>query len=270
MKKKTTTKSNHKITHPIYIISKGRADRQLTAKALLAEDIDFRVVVEAEEADAYREHVGDDKVLVLPFSNLGKGSYPARNFCWEHAAQNGHDWHWLFDDNIYCFTRLNKGKRKRTSARLALHTLEAFADRYENLGIIGFNYRYFVTKETKKPFVVNTHVYSGMLIRNDMKYRWRLRFNEDVDLCLQILHDGKLCTVLVNAFLIDKVSTTTKMKGGNQAELYKNNDPKQKFKKSESLRRVWPQYVRVVERFNRIHHQVSWNKFFRHKLIRKS
>ena len=39
--------------------------------------------------------------------------------------------------------------------------------------------------------------------------------------------------------------------------------------KSKSLEMIWPQYVKVVQRFNRPHHQVSWNKFFKQPLIRK-
>ena len=101
--------------------------------------------------------------------------------------------------------------------------MEDFSDRYSNVAVAGFNYLYFVTKETLKPFSINTHVYSGMLITNNIPYRWRLKYNEDVDLCLQALHGG-MCTILMNAFLIDKVSTTVKMKGGNQTELYQNND----------------------------------------------
>jgi len=34
---------------------------------------------------------------VLPFSNLGLGSYPARNWCWEHAISEGHAFHWILD-----------------------------------------------------------------------------------------------------------------------------------------------------------------------------
>ncbi len=162
---------------------------------------------------------------------------------------------------------MNFGSRKKSSALLALLTLQNFVDRYKNVAVSGFNYRFFVTRETKKPFFLNTHVYSAMLIRNDIKYRWRLKYNEDVDLCLQALHDG-WCTILMNAFVVDKVSTTAKMAGGNQTELYQNNNEMKKALKSCSLREVWPQYVKVVTRFGRPHHQVSWKKFFKQSLIK--
>ena len=256
------------VKSPIYIISKGRWERPLTANIFLKNNIDFLMAVEPQEFDSYKNKIPEKNLLKLPFSNLGLGSYPARNYCWEHSIENGHEKHFLFDDNIQSFARLSGGKRKYNYNPLeALSVLEKFTARYKNVAISGFNYAGFVTKSTMKPFSINTHVYSGMLIKNDIPYRWRLKYNEDVDLCLQALNDG-WCTILLNAFLIDKTSTVVKMKGGNQTELYKNNDEKKKILKSVSLQKVWPQYVRVVKRFNRPHHQVSWKKFFKQPLIK--
>jgi hypothetical protein len=251
--------------YPIYIISKGRAEKPLTARIFLKENIDFRIAVEPQEYENYCKTIPDRFVVKLPFSNLGLGSYPARNWCWEDSIQRGFKRHFLFDDNIYNFSRLNNGLRTKCDALTALKSLEDFTDRYMNVAISGYNYRYFVTRETKKPFSINTHVYSGMLINNEIPYRWRLKYNEDVDLCLQALHSG-WCTILFNAFLIDKVSTTVKMSGGNQSELYQNNSEMKKALKSYSLKEVWPQYVNVTYRFNRPHHQVSWPKYFKQPL----
>lgn len=256
-----------RIKYPIYIVSKGRWERPLTARFLLSENIDFKIVVEPQEYENYCTTIPEKYIQKLPFANLGLGSYPARNWCWEDSIQNGYERHFLFDDNIYRFRRLNHGKRERCEARLALISLQEFTDRYSNVGVSGYNYVSFATKTTSKAFYLNTHVYSGMLINNKIPFRWRLKYNEDVDLCLQALHN-KYCTILLNTFLIEKVSTTTKMKGGNQTELYQNNDDKKKMLKSRSLQKIWPKYVRVVFRFGRPHHQVSWSKFFTHPLKR--
>jgi hypothetical protein len=59
------------------------------------------------------------------------------------------------------------------------------------------------------------------------------------------------------------------MKGGNQDELYENNDYNKKVLKTKSLESVWPQYVETVIRFNRPHHHVNWKKHFKHTLIKK-
>lgn len=255
------------IKYPIYIISKGRWEKPITAGFLKAADIPFLIAVEPQEYNNYCDTLGEEYVAKLPFSNMGVGSYPARNWCWEDSIQKGHRKHFLFDDNIRGFYRLNNGHRSRCEPYLPLLTLQDFSDRYENLAVAGYNYLYFANKETKKPFSINTHVYSGMLITNKIKYRWRMKYNEDVDLCLQALHE-RWCTALINVFLIDKVSTVVKLKGGNQTELYKNNDHNLKTLKSKSLEKAWPQYVKVVERFGRPHHQVSWRKYFKHPLRR--
>lgn len=86
--------------YPVYVISKGRSDRCLTSRFLSADGVPHRVVVEPQEAELYAATVGADKLLILPFSNLGQGSIPARNHLWEHSISAGHDRHWCLDDNI--------------------------------------------------------------------------------------------------------------------------------------------------------------------------
>ncbi len=241
------------------------------ARYFLEEGIEFKVAVEPQEVKAYAEHIPKKNILTLEFSNLGMGSMPARNACWADSMKRGAERHFLFDDNIYRFIKMISGSRKKPKSPIgleALYSLQAFQDRYSNLPLAGYNYSYFAGTWTKKPFYQNTHVYSGMLIENSMPYKWRMKYNEDVDLNLQVLHAGK-CTALFNLYLIQKVSTVVKMKGGNQDELYKNNDPKKKALKTNSLQQVWPQYVKSTVRFGRPHHQVSWKKFFKQPLIRR-
>lgn len=256
------------IKYPIYIVSKGRSQNFQTPKIFLKHNIDFKIVVEPQEYEAYCSKIPPKNIAKLPFANLGIGSFPARNWCWEDSIKNGYKKHFLFDDNITSFARSNNGKRQYNyDPQEALIVLQEFTDRFLNVAISGFDYAGFVTKDVKKPFTINTHVYSGMLIRNDIPFRWRLKYNEDVDLCLQVLHE-KWCTILLKAYLIDKTSTMMKMAGGNQSELYQNNKDELKALKASSLQKVWPQYVNVVQRFGRPHHHVSWNKHFKHPLKR--
>lgn len=255
--------------YPIYIVSKGRAKTQLTARAFLKDNVPFRVLVEPQEFDAYAFEIGKENVISLPFSNLGLGSYPARNHAWELAKQQNAKRHWVFDDNIYGMGRFVKGRKVPCHAGKAIEFLEEFTDRYTNIAISAFNYRYFVSTSCSKPFYLNTHCYSAMLMQTELPYRWRLKYNEDVDLCLQALHNGH-CTVLVNAFYVDKVSTVAKMQGGNQDELYKNNATEKKILKAKSLETVWPQYVTTAVRFGRPHHVVDWRKHFTQPLIRSN
>jgi hypothetical protein len=246
--------------YPVYIISKGRAYNPLTAKLLENSNIDYFIVVESQEKDQYIKVLGKKRILVLPFSNLGLGSYPARNFCWEHAKANGHKYHWLFDDNIQCWKKWINGKRKSIlDLNIAFQYVENYAKK-TNFDILGFEEPNFVVKPPKKPFKHNCHVYSAMLIKNELPYRWRLKYNEDIDLCLQVLHNGGTTASCVY-YMADKVSTSVKMKGGNQTELYQGNKAEKNLLKAKMLEAVWPQYAKTVIRFNRHHHLINWKVF---------
>lgn len=254
------------VKYPVYIISKGRHDCCLTADFMLKDGVDFKIVVEPQERELYAEIYGDDRLLILPFSNLGLGSIPARNWVWEHSISIGAERHWIFDDNIRSIRRHYKGKRLKCDATIALAAIEDFTDRYENIGIAGMNYLFFALPRIQYQYFLNTHVYSNLLIKNDMEYRWRGRYNEDTDLCLQVLTGG-LCTVAFNAFVIEKMRTMT-MKGGNSTELYKGDG---RLVMSRSLERVWPGVVRTDRRFGRPQHKVhnEW-KDFDNALIRRT
>lgn len=245
--------------YPVYVISKGRSDRCLTARFLVKDKVPFYLVVEPQEADLYAKEFDRKLLIVLPFSNLGLGGIPARNFVWEHAKASGTERHWILDDNIYDIKRRWKGTRLVCSSGPALAAVEDFTDRYENIGISGLAYSMFCPDGLRiKPFFLNVHVYSCLLIRNSLTQRWRGRYNEDTDLCLQVLSSG-LCTVLVNCFMITKIATMT-MKGGNATELYKGDG---RLKMARSLERMWPGVVEVKRRFKRPQHVIkfTWKKF---------
>lgn len=241
--------------YPIYIVSKGRAETPLTARFLERDGVDYRIAVEPQEVDAYANALGRDVVLELPFANLGKGSYPARNWIWDHAKDSGAERHWILDDNIGQVRRLYRGERIPCDSGPAFAAVETLVDRYSNVGVAGMNYQMFVTP-TSPPFRTNVHVYSCLLIRNDLPHRWRLRYNEDTDLCLQVLADG-LATVLVNVFMVDKKTTMT-MKGGNSDELYEGDG---RLRMARTLESVWPDVVTTDWRWGRPQHVVDWSRF---------
>jgi hypothetical protein len=246
--------------YPIYIISKGRAYKPLTANNFEKAGLDYYIAVEPQEADDYIKALGEKRVLVLPFSNLGLGSYPARNFCWEHAKSLGYKYHWLFDDNILFWMKWVNGKRiKWEDIGSGLLYVEHNANK-TNVDISGFEEPNFVVKVPKRPFKFNCHVYSAMLIKNSLPYRWRLKYNEDIDLCLQVLHNGGSTSSCIY-YMANKVSTADKMKGGNQDELYKGNNPKKNLLKAKMIEAVWPQYSKTVIRFGRHHHLIDWKVF---------
>ena len=252
--------------YPVYIISKGRWDTRLTSKSLERMNVPYRIVVEPQEYKEYANVIDKNKIIVLPFSNLGQGGIPARNFVWDHSVSEGHIRHWILDDNIESFNRLNRNIKPPVTSGTIFVAAEDFTDRYENVALSGFNY-YSFCKATDRipPFYLNTRIYSCILIKNDIPYRWRGRYNEDTDLSLRVLKDG-WCTILFNAFLCGKV-TTMRMSGGNTDTIYNAGDQRLAFAKS--LEQQHPDVVRVVWKFNRWHHQVDYRPFKNNKLKKK-
>ena len=251
--------------YPVYIISKGRAKRCLTARELTLMNVPFYLVVEPQEEEEYREEWSNANIIVTPFSNLGQGSIPVRNFVWEHSIKNGDKRHWILDDNLEGFHRLNRNMKPKVMDGTIFRCCEDFTERYSNVPISGMNY-YSFCKTTDKvpPYYLNTRVYSCILIENNLTFRWRGKYNEDTDLCLRTLKAG-YCTILFNAFLVGKV-TTMRMKGGNTGEVYGDTDQRKEF--AESLQKQHPDVVKVTWKFNRWHHQVNYKPFKKNKLKR--
>tara|TARA_Y100000310_G_C20627822_1_gene786946 strand:- start:644 stop:1471 length:828 start_codon:yes stop_codon:yes gene_type:complete len=252
--------------HPIYIISKGRWDSRLTAKALDKMNVPYHIVIEPQEYDEYASVIDKDKILTLPFSNLGQGSIPARNWVWEHSIEQGAKRHWILDDNIRVFYYWNNNKQYRLKCGNTFRVIEDWVNRYKNVAIAGMQYFMFAPrKKITPPLVMNTRIYSCILIKNDIPYKWRGRYNEDTDLSLRVLKDG-WCTALFNAFLCHKMATMT-MKGGNTEALYEIQDGRHKM--AMSLKKQHPDLVKIKQKWGRWQHVVDYRLFKSNKLIKK-
>lgn len=251
--------------YPIYIVSKGRSDTRLTARSLEMMRVPYYIVIEPHDYDNYAAVIDETKILILPVENHGNGPGLARNWCWEHAIQIGAERHWVMDDNINYFFRLNNNLRFVVSDGTIFRCMEDFVDRYENIYIAGPQYYMFCRDWSKWPaYVANTRIYSCLLIQNNIPYRWRGRYNEDTDLSLRVLKDG-FCTVQFNAFLQRKIATQL-IGGGNTAEFYAKEGT---TNKSKMLERMHPDVARVITRWGRVHHYVDYSPFKKNKLIRK-
>lgn len=258
-------------------MSKGRAENGLTTRALHEMGVPHYIVVEPQEYEAYKSGRSFGQIIVLPMSykteyelcdELGleksTGPGPARNFCIDHSFQNGFKRHWVMDDNIDAFHYLNKNEKHEVRTGSTLCAAEDFVDRYSNVPVSGLNYYSFCKKTDKvPPYVLNTRIYSCLLIDNNSGYRWRGRYNEDTDLSLRVLKDGN-CTIQFNAFLCGKI-TTQRMRGGNSADFY---DDEGTLPKSEMLAAMHPDVAKVVWKFNRWHHHVDYSPFKDNKLIK--
>lgn len=263
---------------PLYIPSKSRAETALTPRFLDSIGVPYRMVVEEQQFDEYSQHFDPKKLLILDpqyqrdydtFDDLGdsksRGPGPARNFIWEHSIAEGHDWHWVMDDNISLFARLHKNQRIPVGDGTIFAAMEDFCLRYDNIGMAGPQYWMFApSRAPLPPFVVGTRIYSCNLIRNDLQYRWRGRYNEDTDLSLRMLKGGWQ-TVQFNAFLQYKITTQT-LGGGNTEAFYAEEGT---LNKSKMLVDMHPDVTELVWKFRRWHHHVNYNGFKGMPLVKK-
>lgn len=279
---------------PLYIPSKGRSQYMITSKVLTELGVPHFIVVEKQDLIPYQEAI--DKLGLLAklvelhpkfkteyelCDDLGltksTGPGPARNCAWSHSMENGHKWHWVMDDNIRSFRRMNKNEKVKVSNGAIFRAMEDFALRYKNVGMVGPNYYMFAPARTKQPpFITNTRIYSCNLIRNEVPYKWRGRYNEDTIISLDMLKAG-WCTIQYNAFLQEKMATQA-LKGGNTGEFYHAEGQQkhgQKYAtggtnaKSEMQVKVHPDVSKIVWKFNRVHHHVDYSGFRKLKLIKK-
>jgi hypothetical protein len=246
--------------YPIYILSKGRAQYgPHTAKTLTNMGVDFYILIEPQEKEEYSKSpfIKQNQIVVLPFSNHGMGSGPARNYAIEHSKSNGFARHWLLDDNLQDMWRFHNNKRYRIEKGSGIfRAAEDFVDRFENVALSGFQYKFFCPDTMAyPPYVLNTRIMSCFLIDNSCPVQWRGKYNEDVDLSIRVLKEG-LCTLLFHSFLCGKLRTGT-VKGGNTSEIYNNYEEDASLKKSQMLKEMHPECIDLMERYGRTHHFVN-------------
>lgn len=260
---------------PIYVPSWGRAEYATTPRVLDRLGVPWRMVVEADQLDAYARHYPADRLLVLdpayqrdydalgdfPGQQLGPG--PVRNFCWDHAIAEGHEWFWTMDDNIRGFLRFHRNERVSVTDGAIFAAMEDFCARYPNIAMAGPQYAMFMPSRAKMPpFLVNRRIMSCQLHRCAAPQRYRGRYNDDVILSLDMLKAG-WSTILFYAFLQLKAPTQT-VPGGCYEAFYAVEGT---LPKSQMLVQAHPDVTRIVWRYGRWHHHVDWERFT-HPLIR--
>ena len=251
--------------YPVCIPSKGRAIHQTTGKVLDRLGVSYKFFVEETEYDSYCTALGEQRVVAMPFHDLGLGSVPARNFIWDWCAERGTRRHWTLDDNIGGFVRLHANRRLRVRGGGFFEAMESFVDRYTNIAMAGPHHLGFAPDRlsTVGPYLLNSRVYSCILLDTALPFRWRGRYNEDTDLSLRLLKSG-YCTLLFRALLMDKHSTvgvrnTKPMPGGNTDNVYTDNDARRRF--ADALVAQHPDVASTVWKFNRWHHHVDYKSF---------
>ena len=255
---------------PVYVPTRGRPQKQMTADALLELGISPYLVVEAAEEEAYSKANPNCKVIVWPQSYLDDyektpelDPHPttgaAHNYAWDHSRANGYTHHWIMDDNIGRFLIRSKGRRANLHNPIALHWHENLIRKYQNLAGIALAMAPFMMG---KELMLNTRLYCCTLYRNDLNQsgiKWRRGLNDDTIVSLDILKTGYWCTAESRVVGIRKTGTSRKSRmSGGMTDFYAQGGF---IKKSAELVRTHPDCSRTVVKFNRVHHVVDFSGF---------
>lgn len=242
--------------YPIFIPTKGRWKTPLTIRAFERINVPFSPVVVPSEVEHYRKVVRDPSTIIVLPEGVN-GLVPTRNWIWDYAQHElNTPYFWTFDDNIATFNRLHENHRIRLADGGFLYVIEQWSQRYVNMAITGMHYNMFApSKRGRPPIVLNHRVYSNMFIRTDIPYRNRGVYNDDTDLCLQVLKDG-WCTAIFFAFLIEK-KATMKLKGGN-TDIYQGDG---RLKMAQELQMRHPDVTKITRKWGRWQHHVDYRPF---------
>jgi hypothetical protein len=164
------------------------------------------------------------------------------------------------DDNINWFRyRSGDGKTYFCESAVPFRWHEELMLRYQNLA--GFSLGLGHTFGSK-PFSINTRLYCATLYRNDLQesgIRWRRGLNDDTIVSLDILKTGYWCTAESHMLVINKVGTSRAARiPGGMTDFYADGGF---IRKAAEAIRLYPDCVKMVNRYGRVHHQLDYSQF---------
>lgn len=213
------------LSYTVYIPSKARALKCSTQNLLTAAGITkWFLVVEPQDAEAYKTKHGEDRILVLPENNQGIGF--ARKFIKQISISKGEEKHWQIDDDVTSFRYFTGGKKIKKPATFVLKSIEKFCDTFTNIGLASPCSPLFAFAKKKEVFL-NRFCYGCCLFLNSTEYVWDKTVSEDIDYTLGILEEG-YCTAAFN-WLCCETPATGSNKGGNQETMFKTQESRKQL-----------------------------------------
>ncbi|OIN55863.1 GREB1-related protein [Arsenicibacter rosenii] len=259
----------------IYIISKGRP-HCTTAKTLtkIGYTGEWFIVcgTNDDKLEEYRKE-WKDRVLVFDWAQevagsdlldnfgvetMGSGAVPVRNATRRISEQRGELRHWQFDDDYNAFYTIIQldGKPKHikllgVDLEKRLRLISDFAHK-ANLPNVGFA----VSAETRpdKVFEFTRRVFNAhnMSSEPSLFTRWRGRMNDDLINAIETWRKGRF--EMSFKFMYMSMKDTQSENGGN-TEIYKAHGT---VRKTAYAVLIEPKAVKLVVKYGRYHHKVSW------------
>lgn len=174
----------------ILIPSKGRAGRAKCVELLLQETCDFWIVVEPQEADAYR--AAYPRAMFFTLEENNRGITYVRNSCLDLAGKMGFKWFWMLDDDINTMGVVSGGRvTKHPFTHVLAEAQKTFASYESQMAIGALEYQQYAWA-AKKPYAFNSYCDTCVCLNYDIMKRFRYApdVKEDRDMVLQVLSAG--------------------------------------------------------------------------------
>lgn len=268
--------------YPIYVLSLGRYSDlsfpDATCMTLEEMGLEYTLVLMTREVENYRETLKRYNCkycvnIIHLEDNHGLGGTPQRNLAWDDSKKRGFSKHWILDDNIHGYFWFNRRQKIQIKSGVVFRNVEDFVDNLnEKVGLAAHAYRYDTRgTEMRNPIIVNGKTFSSILVNHNLldkcKIKWRLKYNEDIDLGLQVLSNGFM-TIGYETFLSGKKATKDNREGGNR-DIYLQYKQEGFVRKLECLQNEWGHIPNLIgettkklgKEDERVHHLIDWDRF---------
>ncbi len=237
--------------NPVWIATKGRANKPLTTALLDSEGVPYTLAVEPQDEDAYRAAYPAAALHVLDANDQGLAY--VRNAI---LAQNAGPF-WMLDDDIQKFGKTVQNRNVRVGAREALEGAEALFAQQPLVAHGALEYWQYAWS-SNKPYALNSYcdvcVWIDASRLTMLNFRPETNLKADRDFTLQVLALG-YDTMRVQAYSFATPENGSNA-GGLQAE-YRAGTPEQRS--VEQVVRLWPGIAQPVVKKNGRHDaKINW------------
>lgn len=244
----------------IFVPSKGRSEPGLskTIVHLLNEKIEFKLVVEPQEKEAYQKSYPEANILVLSQSNQGIAF--VRNFILKEARMLQLESFWMLDDDIRGMYKQINGKNQKSDFNTVLREAHLLFLSLPEIAQGALEYQQF-SWSAKKDYVMNSYcdvaVWVHVKRTAHLHYRAHVNLKEDRDFTIQILASG------FNTARASRLGFSVPKNGSNEGGLQEVYA--QSGREIEAVQRMcalWPEFITLQTKSDgRVDCKINWKHF---------
>jgi hypothetical protein len=204
--------------YPIFVLSKGRPLPEVatTIKLLNESSLDYTIVVEPQDVQAYRAVFDRPNIDFLVLAQNDGGIEFVRQSILEEARENGTEYYWQIDDNVKAFIRKDGKEKTPAKAVDVFKYIEDLVDKYDHVALAAPQHEVIAHWATED-FMFNKGTWACVLTntKTGINYTKGMPIIEDLDFILQHLIAG-WNTIVSNKFCMVKPQSGKTKVGGLQ------------------------------------------------------